>query len=86
MRKFLVGGNWKMNGSMDLIAQVTKNLSLSLQAQQIYNTQVVIAPPFPYMDALKSAVENYPHLASVLSVAAQNCSLEMQGAFTGEVR
>ncbi|KAI9203964.1 Triosephosphate isomerase [Polychytrium aggregatum] len=75
-RKFLVGGNWKMNGSLEL----AKTLVNSLNSQK-WNTdllEVVIAPPFPYLSVVRES------LRKDVGVSAQNVYFEKSGAFTGE--
>ena len=80
MRKQIAAANWKMN----LTAESAKNLleeildkNISLSADQ----EVVFGVPFPYLLLAKEKVKNN----SGYSVAAQNCSTEESGAFTGEV-
>lgn len=41
--------------------------------------EVVICPPFPYLEAIKSLSN------SVIKVGAQNCFWEQEGPFTGEI-
>ncbi len=77
MRDKIVAGNWKMN--------LAKNEGLLL-VEGIVNgvgagsTKVILAPPFPFLADVVAMVEKSP-----VSVAAQNCHHESQGAFTGEV-
>eukprot|EP00700_Malawimonas_jakobiformis_P000981 EC720032.1.p1 GENE.EC720032.1~~EC720032.1.p1 ORF type:complete len:125 (+),score=3.92 EC720032.1:44-376(+) len=75
-RRFLVGGNWKCNGTRDLIkARVAELNSLKLPS----TTDVVVAPTLLHIDAVRQLLQR-----PEISVAAQDCYLET-GAFTGEV-
>jgi len=75
-RKFFVGGNFKMNGSISSIKDIVTNLSkASLDA----DVEVVIAPPSLYLLLARE------HLRSGIEVAAQNVFDKPNGAFTGEI-
>lgn len=86
--RFIVGGNWKCNGTKDSIAKLIEGLNAGDIAD---NVDVVVAPPFLYIDqAMSSLNDNF-------KVAAQNAWVEYTledpshhydsdtGAFTGEV-
>ncbi|KAI8999297.1 Triosephosphate isomerase [Gaertneriomyces semiglobifer] len=75
-RKFLVGGNWKMNGSKQLADTIVKALN---EGKWSDNVEVVIAPPAPYLSIVRSALD------AKVGVSAQNIYTEQKGAFTGEV-
>jgi triosephosphate isomerase len=74
MRKFIVGGNWKMNGNKDLV----NSISSVLNAEQ-FNSEIIVAPPAPLLPIARSAFH------ASIGVSAQNCSQEAKGAFTGEI-
>ncbi len=78
MRKKIVAGNWKMNLTRDqgllLVEQVLSNLSKQ-------NTQLVFAPNYLSLYKIAKMCNNYENV----KVAAQNCSKDSKGAFTGEV-
>jgi triosephosphate isomerase len=75
-RKFVVGGNWKMNGSKAQIDEILKWLNAGpLNA----NTEVFVAPPALYLPYVVEKVGKNVH------VAAQNCYKVPSGAFTGEI-
>ncbi|KAJ3161976.1 AP-3 complex subunit delta-1 [Geranomyces michiganensis] len=74
-RKFLVGGNWKMNGSNQLVAQLVKALNEGSWSSDV---ECVIAPPAPYLASVRSSVRE------TVGVAAQNVWVDPKGAFTGE--
>jgi len=76
-RRFLVGGNWKMNNiNRETVDQVCGWLS---EASLDPNTEVLVAVPGCFLDYSVS------HLPSSISVAAQNCYKAETGAFTGEL-
>lgn len=86
--RFIVGGNWKCNGNKASIAKLIEGLN---QGELASNVDVVVAPPFLYIDQAMSG------LNSNFNVAAQNSWVEADlfdpthhydsnsGAFTGEV-
>ena len=79
MRKKIVAGNWKMHKTlpeaMSLATAIADNLT---------NTDtgvgVVVGVPFPFIGNVSELLAG-----KGISVAAQNCYYEEQGAFTGEV-
>ena len=76
VRKFCVGGNWKMNGDKATIADICKTLSgASLDA----NTDVVIGCPALYISYARGL------LPAAINVSGQNAYKVQKGAFTGEV-
>ncbi|EHY52849.1 triosephosphate isomerase [Exophiala dermatitidis] len=75
-RKFFVGGNFKMNGTIKTIKEIAHNLS---SAKLDPNTEVVVAPPSLYLLLARE------HLAPHIEVAAQNVFDKPNGAFTGEI-
>lgn len=75
-RKFVVGGNWKMNGDKNQINEIINNL---IKGPLDPNVEVVIGIPAIYLAYVRSIVPD------TLNVAAQNCWKEAKGAFTGEI-
>jgi len=75
MRRSLVAGNWKMNGSRKSALE----LATALGDVIFEKTDVVIAPPTPHLDAVRSALTS----ADVL-LAGQDVSEHEKGAYTGE--
>ncbi|XP_072396287.1 triosephosphate isomerase [Diabrotica undecimpunctata] len=75
-RRFVVGGNWKMNGTKKQIEEIVN----FLQAGPLDpNTEVVVGVPAVYLEHVRSK------LPAAIGVAAQNCYKEEKGAFTGEL-
>nr|XP_023016016.1 triosephosphate isomerase isoform X1 [Leptinotarsa decemlineata]XP_023016017.1 triosephosphate isomerase isoform X2 [Leptinotarsa decemlineata]XP_023016018.1 triosephosphate isomerase isoform X1 [Leptinotarsa decemlineata]XP_023016019.1 triosephosphate isomerase isoform X1 [Leptinotarsa decemlineata] len=75
-RKFVVGGNWKMNGNKAQISDILKFLEAGPLNPE---TEVIVGVPAIYLDYVKS---NAP---ANVQVAAQNCYKADKGAFTGEI-
>ncbi|KAJ9665724.1 triosephosphate isomerase [Coniosporium apollinis] len=75
-RQFFVGGNFKMNGTIQSIKEIIENLN---NAKIDENVEVVISPPTIYLLLARE------HLRSGIEVAAQNVFNKPNGAFTGEI-
>ncbi len=75
MRRAMVAGNWKMNGSNALVQEMVQSLTA-----EALSAEVVICPPFPFLSAMHTALQN-----SQIALAAQNLSEHANGAYTGEV-
>ncbi|MCV2401561.1 triose-phosphate isomerase [Marinomonas sp. C2222] len=76
IRRKIVAGNWKMNGSKESVDSLVNGL-LEIESQA---SEVVVAPSFPYLSQVEQLASK-----SQLVLAAQNVSDELKGAFTGEV-
>lgn len=78
MRKPLVIGNWKMNGSAARVDTLLAELTAS--DSQPAGVDIVVCPPFVY-------IQHVAGLASDSSLAwgGQNCAAQNDGAYTGEV-
>ncbi len=74
----IVAGNWKMN--TDVASGVLLAASVAAGASILSGVQVVVAPPFVSLAAVRDAVAG-----SGVAVAAQNMHADDSGAFTGEV-
>ncbi|WOK92882.1 triosephosphate isomerase, chloroplastic-like [Canna indica] len=74
--KFFVGGNWKCNGTKDSISKLVADLN---DAKLENDVDVVVAPPFVYIDQVKQS------LADRIEISAQNSWIGKGGAFTGEI-
>ena len=80
MRKRIVAGNWKMNKNFLEAEELVAKIADALETRKLKNTEVVICPPFPYLElATDIACE------AKFSVGAQNVYPDDSGAFTGEV-
>ncbi|KAL8228387.1 hypothetical protein R6Q57_015971 [Mikania cordata] len=74
--KFFVGGNWKCNGTKDSIKQLVTDLNSATLEPDV---DVVVGPPFVYIDQVKNSLTNR------IEIAAQNSWIGKGGAFTGEI-
>ncbi|HMN77618.1 MAG TPA: triose-phosphate isomerase [Burkholderiaceae bacterium] len=77
MRRKLVVGNWKMNGSLAANGAL---LDALLQAQATWRCDAAVCAPFPYLAQLGQRLAGSP-----LQWGAQDCSPHAAGAYTGEV-
>ncbi len=78
MRRALVAGNWKMNGTRAGIAALLDGIKRGLSAD--LETEIAVCPPFVYLSDVLAALES-----STVAVGAQNVSEHEGGAFTGEI-
>jgi len=77
-RLFFVGGNWKCNGTKDVVNKLVKDINESKYPGRD-RVETVIAPTFIHLPLVSSTIR------ADVAVAAQNCYFESKGAFTGEV-
>ena len=75
--KFFVGGNWKSNGSKSSVAKLVEDLNAGSVPS---STEVVCAPTFVHLSYVQENLD-----ASKFKVSAQNCWVEGEGAYTGEI-
>lgn len=81
-KKFCIVGNWKMNAdASEALAIVSKSLSYKTLLEK-YDRLItaVLCPPFPFINLVKDM-----SLGMKISVGAQDCHDQEQGAFTGDV-
>ena len=74
----LAAGNWKMNGSRAFARDLVKGLADKLATAQLA-ADVLVCPPFPYLDTALAAAGNG------LAVGGQDCHAKASGAHTGDV-
>ncbi len=77
MRKSLVMGNWKMNGSRSEGLALANAIAAGLKQG---DQGIAVCVPYVYLSDIKSAVENTP-----LVLGAQNIADQESGAYTGEI-
>lgn len=77
MRRKLVAGNWKMNGSL---ADNAALLDAVLAGMSGVNCDMAVCVPFPYLAAVQQKLAG-----TALAWGAQTVSEQPKGAFTGEV-
>jgi len=78
MRKPWIGGNWKLNGSIEQSVNLAEEVK-ALTAD-ISDKDIVIFPPFVYLSLVLDSVRD-----SQVLLGAQNQSSHEEGAFTGEI-
>jgi triosephosphate isomerase (TIM) len=76
MRRMIVAGNWKLQGSREFTAALVGQL---VQAGVPAGVEMVVIPPAPY---IALAVDK---AAGALAVGGQDVSVHAKGAYTGEV-
>ncbi len=74
----LMAGNWKMHMTVSEAVELATRLAAEADAYQ--DRDVMVAPPFTALNAVKKAVKG-----TRLHVASQNIAWEQQGAFTAEI-
>ena len=78
MRKYLVAGNWKLNGSKSSIAGLLTELKAGVAG--ITEAEIAVCPPYVYIDQVTQLLAE-----TSIAVGAQNISDQAEGAYTGEV-
>ena len=78
MRKNIVAGNWKMNNNLKEAEKLLVEIN-DLTKKQNSKTEIIVAPPYPFLSLAKNL------LSSKISVASQDVSANEFGAYTGEV-
>lgn len=80
MRKQIAAANWKMNLSLSQAEELIDALLVTDHSLND-NQAAIFAVPFPYLLPVKQKLDGKQHVF----VAAQNCSANKNGAYTGEV-
>jgi triosephosphate isomerase len=75
MRRALVAGNWKMNGSRAMAQELARGVARGSEA-----SDVAVFPPYPYFDVVARCLSG-----SAVVLGAQDVSDNAPGAFTGDV-
>ena len=80
MKHNILAGNWKMN--LDL-AEANQLLDDLIAGEKKFNkdTELIICPPAIYLSSFSEKLEKHPWI----SLGAQNCHFEKNGAHTGEI-
>ena len=80
MRRNIVAGNWKSNETFNQADDLINDIAEGLRAFDSTDVDVIVCPPFPYLELLQDAAEDVEFF-----VGAQNVSKFDNGAYTGEV-
>lgn len=78
MRRKLIAGNWKMNGSLAANAVLLNGIKAELS--QLSTCAVAVCVPAPYYGQCQTALKG-----SLVSWGGQDISVHESGAYTGEV-
>jgi triosephosphate isomerase len=78
MRRKLVAGNWKMNGSADSIRRLLQGIKED--AAEVAVVELAVFPPFVYLGLVEQQLSGTP-----IAWGTQNLSEHASGAYTGEV-
>ncbi len=81
-RRPVIAANWKMHHDHLVAIQVVQKLSYRLEAADYAACDVVVCAPFTDLRTLQTLIEAD---AIPILLGAQNCHLEDNGAFTGEI-
>lgn len=83
MRRFLVAGNWKMNGSLvvttELINGISSSVLKSAESSEL-PYDILVCPPVVFLSQAASDAFSTP-----IKIGAQNVSQFDSGAYTGEL-
>ncbi|QYZ66923.1 MAG: triosephosphate isomerase [Gammaproteobacteria bacterium (ex Lamellibrachia satsuma)] len=78
MRRPLVAGNWKMNGSIESVRELLEGLRAG--AGEVKNAEMAVCPPAVFIPQVQEQLSG-----SVIAWGGQDLSVETSGAFTGEI-
>jgi len=78
MRKPLVAGNWKLNGSRESITDLLSGIRQ--RADSVTAAELAVCPPYVYLGQVAHQLDGVE-----ISLGAQDCSDQNNGAYTGEV-
>ena len=81
MRKNIVAGNWKMNGTIQEGKKLASEVINMVQDEVHNEAEVILCPPFIHLSGLHDLIGT----SSGIQLGAQNCHEEESGAYTGEV-
>jgi triosephosphate isomerase len=77
MRRSLVVGNWKMNGTRASAELLVKGIIAGLGSN---NADIAVCVPYVYLPCVSELVKGTP-----LALGSQNVADKLSGAFTGEI-
>ena len=75
----LIAGNWKLNCNIAEANNLTNKLLSNFNGRDL-NCDVAIFPPYTALSEVSKLVKS-----SAINIGAQDCSIELKGAYTGEV-
>ena len=78
MRRTLIAGNWKMNGSLESITELMKGIKAGLA--EVTNADLAVCPPAVYLLRVSGLIDQ-----DNIGLGSQNICDQASGAFTGEL-
>jgi triosephosphate isomerase len=78
MRKPLVAGNWKMNGSLESVGELLEGIKSGVG--DVKNAEVAVCPPYVFIPEAQKRLAG-----SAIAWGGQDLSTEASGAYTGEI-
>jgi triosephosphate isomerase len=78
MRRTLIAGNWKMNGSMDSIHDLINGIKAGLG--EVSNADLAVCPPAIYLMKVQGLIDG-----AAIALGSQNVCDQASGAYTGEI-
>ncbi|MDF3054754.1 MAG: triosephosphate isomerase [Gammaproteobacteria bacterium] len=78
MRKPMVAGNWKMNGTKQSVGELLA--ALKEQITHVSDVEVAVFPPYVLLGQVEQLLAG-----SLVSWGAQNLDIHTEGAYTGEI-
>jgi len=78
MRRTLIAGNWKMNGSLASVKELINGIKDGLA--DVTNADMVVCPPAVYIPAVSELIGD-----ANIGLGSQNVCDQASGAFTGEL-
>lgn len=76
MRRRIVAGNWKLQGSREFVTALVDGVKAGAPS----GVELIVLPPYPYLGQALACCEG-----SAVAVGAQDVSAHEKGAYTGEV-
>ena len=77
-KKYIVAGNWKMNGSKETVYDLI--LKIKSGVENIQNVQWIVFPPYIFLDRTAESLKD-----SSVKFGGQDLSDQVSGAYTGEI-
>lgn len=78
MRRILIAGNWKMNGSLESITELMKGIKAGIN--DVSNADMAVCPPAVYLMRVSGLIDK-----DNIGLGSQNICDQEKGAFTGEL-
>lgn len=78
MRRPLVAGNWKLNGSKETVLELINGIKSGMGA--VKTAEVAVCPPYVYIPMVAEMLDG-----SAIELGGQDVSDKASGAFTGEI-